>query len=82
MLPVENMSLLVLLLLFVPPVCGLVLGLRYRNFIHYNVAMSWHDAQSYCRKEHIDLVTIRDEKENQAIAVALGSDLARGFVQK
>ncbi|KAL6463041.1 hypothetical protein MHYP_G00274320 [Metynnis hypsauchen] len=31
--------------------------------------MSWHEAQSYCRKNFTDLVSIRDQNQNEAVKV-------------
>ena len=38
-----------------------------QRFIFVEKAMSWSDAQRYCRKHFIDLATVRNEEENQEI---------------
>ncbi|XP_041833577.1 C-type mannose receptor 2-like [Melanotaenia boesemani] len=55
-------------LLLVLPVCGQQSRLRKTSFIQYHLEKTWNEAQSFCRKNHTDLVTIRNEDENQLIA--------------
>lgn len=57
----RKMCLLVPLLLFISPVCGDLL-----NFKPYSGSYmtTWTKAQTFCRKYHTDLITIRNEQEN------------------
>ncbi|XP_022603774.1 secretory phospholipase A2 receptor-like [Seriola dumerili] len=44
-------------------------GLRAAKFKHYsyfNYKRTWAEAQVFCRRNHTDLVTIRNEEENRA----------------
>ncbi|XP_031148458.1 lymphocyte antigen 75-like [Sander lucioperca] len=41
-----------------------VSNLRPSNFIHYSFPSSWKEAQAFCRRQNLDLVTISSEKEN------------------
>uniref|UniRef100_A0A3Q3AWD6 C-type lectin domain-containing protein n=1 Tax=Kryptolebias marmoratus TaxID=37003 RepID=A0A3Q3AWD6_KRYMA len=47
-------------------------SLRPVSFISYENSTTWNEAQSFCRKKHIDLVTIKDETENQAFTSMKG----------
>uniref|UniRef100_A0A3B4TQQ4 C-type lectin domain-containing protein n=1 Tax=Seriola dumerili TaxID=41447 RepID=A0A3B4TQQ4_SERDU len=63
------LKILVPLLLLLPSVCGQVGGLRAAKFKHYsyfNYKRTWAEAQVFCRRNHTDLVTIRNEEENRA----------------
>uniref|UniRef100_A0A3P9CST1 C-type lectin domain-containing protein n=1 Tax=Maylandia zebra TaxID=106582 RepID=A0A3P9CST1_9CICH len=57
----EKMFILIPLLLFLSPVCG-----DLSNFTFYTdtYMTSWTKAQTFCRKYHTDLITIRNEQEN------------------
>lgn len=45
-----------------------ICGLREWKVIHYDESKSWGEAQSSCREKHLDLVTVRNEDENLALA--------------
>uniref|UniRef100_A0A3Q3AUW1 C-type lectin domain-containing protein n=1 Tax=Kryptolebias marmoratus TaxID=37003 RepID=A0A3Q3AUW1_KRYMA len=68
----RNICIFVCLLLVLPLVCVQQSSLGPVNFIYYKKYMTWKDAQSFCREKHTDLVTIKDENENQAFTSIKG----------
>ena len=59
-------------LLILPSICGTQSGLRPEIFIQYNEKMTWKQAQSHCRKKHMDLVSIRGEEDNEGFRRGTG----------
>uniref|UniRef100_A0A3Q2CT41 C-type lectin domain-containing protein n=1 Tax=Cyprinodon variegatus TaxID=28743 RepID=A0A3Q2CT41_CYPVA len=37
------------------------------DFVYVNTAMTWSDAQMYCRENFLDLATIKNDVENQQV---------------
>ncbi|XP_035999285.1 macrophage mannose receptor 1-like [Fundulus heteroclitus] len=62
------------------PACSDGTGLNV-TFVRIDLTLNWTEAQKYCRKHHTDLVTIRDDSENQKVnaLVPVGADVWIGL---
>ncbi|MEQ2311811.1 hypothetical protein AMECASPLE_024436, partial [Ameca splendens] len=64
----RNICIFIFLLLIFHLVCVQLSGLRQRHYSYYDDMKTWREAQSICREKHVDLITIRNETENQAFS--------------
>lgn len=54
----------VLSVLVLAALTGAATALFWRKYIHVNKQLSWNDAQAYCRKNYVDLLTIETQEED------------------
>ncbi|KAF7213138.1 C-type mannose receptor 2-like [Nothobranchius furzeri] len=68
----RNIHIFVSLLPVIYPVCGQWSDLTLIDYVHIGQFTIWQQAQSICRGNYKDLVTIRNEKENQIVSKGRG----------